>query len=80
MGHRYKFWIAIILAGYLSGAFWLFFFLMAEGFTASDYRPGFEPSEAYVTLKVALAVVAGPTIFSVLLWIWYRFVQALAKE
>lgn len=45
---------------------------MAEVFTAADYRPGYRPSDSYLTIRVALVVVAGPTVFAILIAIWRR--------
>ncbi len=69
-------WISTIVAAVLSGVYWLLFFFMAEGFTASDYRWDMQPSETYLTFKAAVVVVAGPLIYATLIVLWRRLERA----
>lgn len=74
---RIRTWVSTIIAAVLSGVYWLLFFFVAEGFTASDYRSGMQPSEPHLTFKVAVVVVVGPLIYAGLIVLWRHLGRAL---
>ena len=74
-----RLWVSTIGAAVLSGLYWFTYFLAAESWTASDYRAGSEPGEAFLTFKVAVAIVLGPLLFAALMMGW-RSVENLIRK
>lgn len=70
----------MIAASVLSGLYWFTFFLVAESWTASDYRAGAQPSEAFLTFKVAVVVILGPLLFALLMLGWSSAEKLVRKD
>lgn len=72
--------ISAIVAAIGNGTYWFGFFLFVESFTAADYRADMQPSDGYLTAKVALAIMLGLLFNALLLLAWRRIDQSLGER